>query len=240
MLGFDIPENFRQPYSASNLGDFWQRWHITFSQWLRDYIYIPLGGSKCSPNRVSLNLFITFLICGFGMVPVGGLCLGWSTWRWSWQCTNAVEIVNAADSIPRLNQQDGAFGLDGRTFSFIAISRIFFVTPNLEVAVVFLERMCDFSASGLGSKVTLVYAIGLGWIMNFYGTNFFHALCSVTSKRSYPTVSSFDRCFLHFAANPSWRYSTLPLLLILNMFSSRFPNKFRSTVVPPARTNIIW
>ena len=43
LLGFDIPENFRQPYSASNLGDFWQRWHITFSQWLRDYIYIPIG-----------------------------------------------------------------------------------------------------------------------------------------------------------------------------------------------------
>ena len=72
----------------------------------------------------------------------------------------------------------------GDHISFIAISRIFFVAPNLEVAVVFLERMCDFSASGLGSKVTLVYAIGLGWIMNFYGTNFFHALCSVTSKRS--------------------------------------------------------
>ena len=47
------------------------------------------------------------------------------------------------------------------TFSFIAISRIFFVAP-IEVAVVFLERMCDFSATGLGSKVTLVYAIGLG------------------------------------------------------------------------------
>ena len=186
LLGFDIPENFRQPYSASNLGDFWQRWHITFSQWLRDYIYIPLGGSKCSPNRVSLNLFVTFLICGL-----------WHGASWGFVIWGGLHGIGLAMH-KRSRDRKRKLGLDPKiepigwrfwigwagTFSFIAISRIFFVTPNLEVAVVFLERMCDFSATGLGSKVTLVYAIGLGWIMNFYGTNFFQALCSVTSKRS--------------------------------------------------------
>ena len=186
LLGFDIPENFRQPYSASNLGDFWQRWHITFSQWLRDYIYIPLGGSKCPPNRVSLNLFITFVICGL-----------WHGASWGFVIWGGLHGIGLAMH-KRSRDRKRMLGLDPKiepigwrfwvgwatTFSFIAISRIFFVTPNLEVAVVFLERMCDFSATGLGSKVTLVYAIGLGWIMNFYGTNFFQALCSVTSKRS--------------------------------------------------------
>ena len=186
LLGFDIPENFRQPYSASNLGDFWQRWHITFSQWLRDYIYIPLGGSKCSPNRVSLNLFITFLICGL-----------WHGASWGFVIWGGLHGIGLAMH-KRGRDRKRALGLDPKiepvgwrfwtgwaaTFSFIAISRIFFVTPNLEVAVIFLERMCDISATGLGSKVTLVYAIGLGWIMNFYGRNFFQALCSITSKRS--------------------------------------------------------
>ena len=186
LLGFDIPENFRQPYSASNLGDFWQRWHITFSQWLRDYIYIPLGGSKCSPNRISLNLFITFLICGlwhgasWGFVIWGGLHgVGLAMHK------RSRDRKRKRGLNPKIEPTGWRFWIGwATTFAFIAISRIFFVAPNLEVAVVFLERMCDFSASGLGSKVTLVYAIGLGWIMNFYGTNFFHALCSVTSKRS--------------------------------------------------------
>ena len=65
LLGFHLPDNFNRPYTASNLGEFWQKWHISFSQWLRDYIYIPLGGSFRSPLRVSFNLFLTFLFCGF-------------------------------------------------------------------------------------------------------------------------------------------------------------------------------
>ncbi len=64
MLGFDICENFKQPYFATSIKDFWRRWHISLSKWLRDYIYIPLGGSRCSKIKLYRNLFITFLISG--------------------------------------------------------------------------------------------------------------------------------------------------------------------------------
>lgn len=64
MLGFKIPENFRYPYLACSVTDFWRRWHLTLSRWFRDYLYIPLGGNRISANRTYLNLAIVFLLCG--------------------------------------------------------------------------------------------------------------------------------------------------------------------------------
>jgi alginate O-acetyltransferase complex protein AlgI len=63
-LGFSIPENFRYPYAAIGFSDFWKRWHISLSSWLRDYLYIPLGGSRKGPTRTSINLMITMLLGG--------------------------------------------------------------------------------------------------------------------------------------------------------------------------------
>ena len=64
VLGLHLPENFRQPFFADSVKDIWARWHISLSQWLRDYIYIPLGGSRCSKARKDGNLIITFLVSG--------------------------------------------------------------------------------------------------------------------------------------------------------------------------------
>jgi alginate O-acetyltransferase complex protein AlgI len=65
MLGFDFPENFRRPYSAVSVTDFWRRWHITLSNWFRDYLYIPLGGSREGTARTIANLWIVFVLVGF-------------------------------------------------------------------------------------------------------------------------------------------------------------------------------
>jgi alginate O-acetyltransferase complex protein AlgI len=64
MFGFTFPENFAHPYGAESVTAFWRRWHITLSSWLRDYVYIPLGGGRCSRPRVLLNLLIVFALCG--------------------------------------------------------------------------------------------------------------------------------------------------------------------------------
>ena len=64
ICGFELMENFRQPYFAANIADFWRRWHISLSSWFRDYLYIPLGGSRVSPVRNWVNLMITFLVSG--------------------------------------------------------------------------------------------------------------------------------------------------------------------------------
>jgi len=64
LLGFDFALNFRRPYFARNPSDFWQRWHISLSSWLRDYLYIPLGGNQRGTGRTLLNLFLTMLLGG--------------------------------------------------------------------------------------------------------------------------------------------------------------------------------
>lgn len=65
LLGFSLPFNFRQPYMSSSLSEFWQRWHITLGRWFREYVYIPLGGSRCSRAKMIRNLFIVWMLTGF-------------------------------------------------------------------------------------------------------------------------------------------------------------------------------
>ena len=186
LLGFDIPDNFRQPYSATNVGDFWQRWHITFSQWLRDYIYIPLGGSKGTPNQTSWNLFITFLLCGL-----------WHGASWGFVIWGGLHGVALAlhkrkrDKMRQLGQnpKQRSVGFQfwwawAMTFTFIAFSRVFFVCPNLDVAMTFIQRLVDVNSTGVGSKITLIYAIILGWIMNLYGNDFYLAITNQTERLS--------------------------------------------------------
>lgn len=65
MFGFHFLENFNYPYISKSIREFWQRWHISLSSWFRDYLYIPLGGNRCSPLRTHFNLLTVFLLCGF-------------------------------------------------------------------------------------------------------------------------------------------------------------------------------
>lgn len=64
MFGFTFPENFNYPYISQSITEFWRRWHLSLSSWFRDYLYIPLGGNRCSPWRNSFNLIVVFLLCG--------------------------------------------------------------------------------------------------------------------------------------------------------------------------------
>lgn len=83
LLGYTFPRNFDQPYRAASLQDFWRRWHISLSSWLRDYLYIPLGGSRKGAVRTYLNLFLTMLLGGlwhgasWSFVIWGALHGGW-------------------------------------------------------------------------------------------------------------------------------------------------------------------
>lgn len=72
LLGIKITQNFKQPYFSLSIKEFWRRWHISLSLWLKDYIYIPLGGSRCKKYRHCLNLFITFIVSG--LWHGAGLC----------------------------------------------------------------------------------------------------------------------------------------------------------------------
>lgn len=79
MFGIRLPRNFRHPYVSKNCSEFWRRWHMTLSRWLRDYLFIPLGGSRCSSSRISINLLMVMLLgglwhgAGWNFVFWGGL-----------------------------------------------------------------------------------------------------------------------------------------------------------------------
>jgi len=80
LLGFELPENFRHPYLATSIADFWRRWHITLSTWLRDYLYIPLGGNRVGTARTYCNLMITMVLGGLWHGAAWNF-LAWGVWH---------------------------------------------------------------------------------------------------------------------------------------------------------------
>jgi alginate O-acetyltransferase complex protein AlgI len=83
MLGFECPRNFDAPYRADSFSDFWRCWHISLSSWLRDYLYIPLGGNRAGTGRTYLNLIIVFLLCGLWH-GAGWTFIVWGFWHGFW------------------------------------------------------------------------------------------------------------------------------------------------------------
>ena len=110
LLGYQVPRNFDFPLLASNIGDFWRRWHISFSSWLRDYLYIPLGGSRKGSVRTYVNLMLTMLLSGlwhgagwtfitWGALNGIGLCVHRLYERWA-GAPAAIRRVTAAAGWP--------------------------------------------------------------------------------------------------------------------------------------------
>ena len=135
MLGVRLPINFNKPYLAINLQDFWQRWHITLSKWLRQYIYIPLGGNRCSRPKYLSNIIVTMVVCGvwhganwtfllWGILHGIGLVVVGVT-KFSQTATRAMKIIP--------NQLKWLL-----TFVFIVITWVFFRSPNLDTAKIIL------------------------------------------------------------------------------------------------------
>lgn len=106
-LGFDIINNFQRPYLAVSVTDFWRRWHISLSRWLKDYVYIPLGGNRCSKARCYLNIFLTFLVSGI-----------WHGANWTFivwgMMHGAAQIIEKALGIQKVSSNRGG----GRLYTY--------------------------------------------------------------------------------------------------------------------------
>ena len=130
LLGFDLRENFRQPYFSVSIKDFWNRWHISLSSWLRDYIYIPLGGNRKGQIRKYLNLMATFMI--------SGIWHGKGLHFLIWGVLHGVYQV-IGDLLSRKNGREKGFwrriaGISG-TFILVDFAWIFFRADSVEQAV---------------------------------------------------------------------------------------------------------
>ncbi len=141
MFNISMPLNFNSPYQACNIQDFWRRWHMTLSRWLRDYIYIPLGGKRAALPRIYFNLFATFL--------VGGI---WHGAGWTFLIWGALH--GAAVVFHRIWQD---FGLRlpswigwAITFMFVNFAWVFFRAEDLPTAQRMLSSMFGLNGSELG------------------------------------------------------------------------------------------
>jgi len=141
MMGFYMPKNFASPYKATNPGDFWKRWHISLSTWLKDYLYIPLGGNRKGKFRTNVNLMITMLL--------GGLWHG-ASWNFViWGGLNGLGIVifkkwRKINNLKRLGITFSLF-----LFSFLLFS--LFPFPAFKIALVWTGIIC------LGVLLTYLY-----------------------------------------------------------------------------------
>lgn len=159
LLGLRVPDNFNQPYKARNLREFWQGWHISLSTWLRDYLYIPLGGNRCSRARRSLNLMLT--------MGLGGLWHGANLTFLAWGLLHGAGLVAThafAGALSRLGWESALSGWKARardafcwaaTFSFVTLAWVFFASPDFETAAQVLARIARFDGAGAGPGVTL-------------------------------------------------------------------------------------
>jgi len=142
-LGFAMPDNFRFPYAAIGFSDFWRRWHITLSSWLRDYLYIPLGGNRHGPLRTHIALMTTMLL--------GGLWHGanWTFVVWGGLHGSyliAERRLRTAFSSYRPGLL-GLFGIALLTYFLINITWVFFRAKDFLTAWVVLRGMAGFNAA---------------------------------------------------------------------------------------------
>jgi D-alanyl-lipoteichoic acid acyltransferase DltB (MBOAT superfamily) len=142
LFGFRLTQNFFMPYLSPNVGEFWRRWHVSLSTWLRDYLYIPLGGNRVPEWRVNVNLMVTMLL--------GGL---WHGANWSYMIWGGLhglllivhrQFARFAEGRPGLQAAlETAPGTAGRvllTFFCVTMCWVFF-RPETDKALVMLERM---------------------------------------------------------------------------------------------------
>jgi alginate O-acetyltransferase complex protein AlgI len=133
LLGFDFPENFNNPYISQNITEFWKRWHITLGQWMRSYLYIPLGGNRVSEQRTYINLVIVFLISGF-----------WHGAAWTfilWGAYHGVFMLCDRLFLDKLLQPVGGFARIVFTFFIATIGWVLFRAGTLSQAVHFIFKM---------------------------------------------------------------------------------------------------
>lgn len=136
MLGFRLRENFNQPYLAVGFTDFWRRWHISLSSWIREYLYIPLGGNRCSPARVFFNLWICFVASGL-----------WHGASWTflvWGAFHGVFVSADHFGLTRVWARLPRFVGVAVTFFLVVVGWVFFRATSMEQALTLLQAMAGF------------------------------------------------------------------------------------------------
>jgi alginate O-acetyltransferase complex protein AlgI len=150
MLGFDLGVNFNRPYFSSNINEFWKRWHISLSSWLREYLYIPLGGNRNGSFRTYFNLLLTMLI--------GGLWHG-ASWHFvMWGAIHGVYLMVYKFISPKMSSMESATKFPKGIITLLSIvsvyiltcfTWIFFRSTSIGDAICVIRKIIIFDGIGI-------------------------------------------------------------------------------------------
>ncbi len=169
ILGFRLPVNFNSPYKAAGIADFWRRWHISLSRWLKDYLYIPLGGNRKGKFRTYVNLMITMVL--------GGLWHGaalkfivWGALHGIGLAFNRLWTSLFGDGITR--NMAGRFLAVFITFHFVTFCWIFFRAPDFDSVFIMIRQIAENFSPGSYPSVLAAYSsvlllIAAGYMIHF-------------------------------------------------------------------------
>ena len=210
LFGFELMSNFKFPYFSRNIGEFWRRWHISLSTWFRDYLYIPLGGSKQEKWKSVRNIFIIFLVSGFwhganwtfifwGLFHAT-LFLPSFFFKTNRKYTNSIIAENTLLPSPK------EFLQIGTTFLLVTIGWVFFRSDSINDAFLYLSKMVfelDFPKNKLNN---LILVIGL-FILEYF-------------------IRKTERITINFSTNIQVIFSSLIIVLILFFYSKNQATSF--------------
>lgn len=195
LLGFNLVNNFRQPFFAKSITEFWGRWHISLSTWLKDYVYISLGGNRCSKLRNYFNILVTFLVSGLWH----GANYTYLVWGGIHGAVQVVEKVTGWNKL-QLNKLLGPVQII-ITYLVFSISMVFFRMPTLSDGINVYKRMFDnhtFTTGGLNFVyicIVIVFLKDLGDAFNI------RCLQPMESKYTVVRWSSYLLIMLMIAAS---------------------------------------
>ena len=189
-LGFQLPANFRAPYKSESITDFWRRWHISLSSWLRDYLYISLGGNRKGRVRMYLNLFLTMLLGGLWH----GASLNFIVWG---------SLHGAALGVHKFFRQlvghDKHYRSRGLrrffaivlTFHLVCLCWLFFANATFSASLLMMEKIAfefhgELFTRFLAGYPIVTALIVLGFVLHFLPESWSHRACGLVQRASLP------------------------------------------------------
>jgi alginate O-acetyltransferase complex protein AlgI len=171
MMGFSFPENFNNPYVSRNITEFWRRWHMTLSRWMRDYLYIPLGGNKVnSKYRLYINLCIVFFLSGL-----------WHGAAWNfvaWGVFHGLFLILDRLFLVKFNEKIGKYPAVLFTFFITLVGWVIFRAENLDYAFAYIGKMFSFTGGN-----TFLFIANKFWYMLGVGVFFAFITISKLGKK---------------------------------------------------------
>jgi alginate O-acetyltransferase complex protein AlgI len=207
MFGFRFIENFNMPYLSQSISEFWRRWHISLGNWMKEYLYIPLGGNRVSLGRSYINLVIVFTLSGFWH-GASWAFVAWGLWHGLFLVLDRVFLNKITERLPRI--VNVLF-----TFFLVVIGWVLFRSPSFEQAVGIYAQMFNFDS--FFSQMPNYYEAE---IINTKGWMLFALAGIITFAPLSSAISSFlSNLWTRFPAKLVFRSVAALILLMLSVVS---------------------